>query len=125
MCAVSVVIVGVGPKDAGKMSLIENDEAIEAFAPDRSDDAFHVRVLPRRSWRGSQTADGQRAKSLLKLPPKATVTVVNKKSGCGVPRERFIQLLCGPLGCWVSRDGSMDDPSPIVIEHDHAKHQFE
>ena len=42
-----IVIVGVGEKDPAQMALAEDDDVIEAFPPDRSDQPLRVPVLPR------------------------------------------------------------------------------
>jgi hypothetical protein len=40
MCAVAVVVVGIVLQHAGEVGLVENDDVIEAFAPDRADQAL-------------------------------------------------------------------------------------
>jgi len=47
MRATPVRVPDVGRDDAPKMRLVQEDHVIEALAPDRADDAFHVRMLPR------------------------------------------------------------------------------
>ena len=42
-----IVIVSVGEKDPAQMGLAEDDDVIEAFPPDRSDQPLRVPVLPR------------------------------------------------------------------------------
>jgi hypothetical protein len=37
-----LVVRNVGPKDATKMSLIENDDVVQALAANRADDAFDI-----------------------------------------------------------------------------------
>jgi hypothetical protein len=46
-----VVIVGVTSQDAAQVSLAQNDEVIDALAPDRSDEPFCKAILPRRRRR--------------------------------------------------------------------------
>ena len=58
MCAAAVVIVKVRRQHRAQVTLIEDDEVIEAFPADRADDAFDIGVLPRRSRRGGDLLDG-------------------------------------------------------------------
>jgi hypothetical protein len=47
MCSDLVVIGSVVLQNAPQLSLVEHDQVIEALAPDRSDEAFDVAILPR------------------------------------------------------------------------------
>lgn len=60
MRAALVVILKVCRQYTAQVTLIEDDDMIEAFATDRADDAFDVGVLPRRSRRGDDLLDGHR-----------------------------------------------------------------
>lgn len=42
-----VVVAGVGREDPAQMRLAQDDDVIEAFAPDRADQPLRVPVLPR------------------------------------------------------------------------------
>ncbi len=44
----AMIIVQVGCQDLPKMSFVQDDDMIETFAPDRTDDALDVRRLPGR-----------------------------------------------------------------------------
>lgn len=44
-----IVIAGVGRKDAAQMGLAEDDDVIEAFPPDRSNQPLRGPVLPKVS----------------------------------------------------------------------------
>ena len=48
----SVVIIEVRNKDPSQMSFIQDDHVVQAFAPHAADQAFHIWILPRASWRG-------------------------------------------------------------------------
>ena len=45
----AVVIRDVRAKDPPEMPLVEDDDVVETLAPDRPNDAFDVRILPRRA----------------------------------------------------------------------------
>jgi len=45
-----VVIAGVSLQDPAQMRLAQDDDMVDALAPDRSDQSFGKTVLPRRRW---------------------------------------------------------------------------
>ena len=57
MCARRMVVAQVGGENPAQMAFAEYDDVIQAFSPDRSDDPFDVRILPRRAWGNQDVAD--------------------------------------------------------------------
>ena len=55
-----VVVRGVRLENAAQIRLAEHDQVIEAFAPDRADEALDVAVLPRRTRRSLMIANSYR-----------------------------------------------------------------
>ena len=55
-----MMILKVCRQHSAQVTLIEDDDVIEAFAADRADDALDLGVLPRRSRRGDDLLDGHR-----------------------------------------------------------------
>jgi hypothetical protein len=51
MCSDLVVIGSVVLQDTTQLRFVEHDQVIEALAPDRSDEAFDIAILP--GWRGA------------------------------------------------------------------------
>ena len=47
----SLVIIEVRNKDSSQMPFIQDDHVVQAFAPHAADQAFHIWILPRASWR--------------------------------------------------------------------------
>lgn len=47
MRAVLIIVAGIAVQDAAQVRRVENDNMIEAFAPDRADQPFGMAVLPR------------------------------------------------------------------------------
>ncbi len=52
-----IVVGGVILQNAPQLRFVEHDQVIEAFAPDRSDEALDVAVLPRRARRSRMIAN--------------------------------------------------------------------
>ncbi len=44
-----MVVREVGSKDPSQMSFVDHDDVIQTLTTDRTDQAFHVRILPRRA----------------------------------------------------------------------------
>ena len=69
MSSALVVVFKVSRQHTAEVLLIEDDDVIEAFAPDRADDAFDIGVLPRRSWRGDDLLDSHRLDTIAEGGP--------------------------------------------------------
>ncbi len=46
----SVVVAKVTEQNPPQMVFVENDHMVEAFTPDRTNDAFDIRILPWGTW---------------------------------------------------------------------------
>jgi len=67
MCPHTVVIVDVSSQDPLQVSGTKNDDMVQAFALNRTDDAFCVRVLPRRTISSENFLNAESLSSLRKL----------------------------------------------------------
>ncbi len=52
-----MIVPAVSGEDLPEMRLVEDDDVIEAFSPDRTDQAFDVRILPGTRGRGDHLGD--------------------------------------------------------------------
>ena len=64
MCSALVVVFKVCRQHAAQVTLIEDDDVIETFAPDRADDALDIGVLPWRSRCGDDLLDRHRLNTI-------------------------------------------------------------
>src|SRR3979490_1779277 len=67
-----VVIVKVRRQHAAQMMLIEDDDVIQTFTADRTNDAFDVAVLPRRARRSNNLLDTHHTNAIAKNPGHMT-----------------------------------------------------
>jgi hypothetical protein len=51
VCPDVVIIATIGAQDAAQMYLAQDNEIVQAFAPDRTNQSFGISVLPGRGWR--------------------------------------------------------------------------
>ena len=93
-----IVIGGVFRKNSPKVFCVEHDQMIRALAPDRADQAFSISILPGRAERGGPIPDAHRSYAGLECGAKCSVLVANEIFRCAVPRKRFGDLACQPLG---------------------------
>ena len=65
----AMIIVQVGCQDPPKMTFFKDDDMIETFAPDRTDDALDVRRLPGRPRCGQYFRDPHTSQALARGLP--------------------------------------------------------
>src|SRR5215469_10344114 len=98
-------------------SLVENDHVIEALAANRPDDAFHVSALPWRSRRAERLFRSQSGHLPAELGSKDPVLVTEQILRRLVEGKCLPQLLRRPLRRRMGGHIEMDDPPPIVSQH--------
>lgn len=98
---------------------------IQALTPDGTDQAFDVRILPRRLPSSENFLHAQPLGSLTKLSSIAAVAVAQQVSRGAIPRERIEQLMCYPFRRKISGHGEVDDASSVMGEDHEYKHQTE
>src|SRR5258708_30801061 len=69
------------------MALVEDDDVIQAFSADRTDETLSVRVLPGRSRRGDDLRDPHRSNAMTKCRTIGFVSVPQQIARCSVPRK--------------------------------------
>ena len=101
---------------------VENDDVVGALAPDRTDQAFRERILPRRSVRGDDFFDVEIPRFLFENRSVDLVPISQQISWCRVPWERFDQLLSGPFRCRMCGNVEVGHTSAIMSQ-DHQDEQ--
>jgi len=84
--------------------LAEDDHVVQAFTPNRSDDAFDIGALARRAWRRENLLDAHDFHLLSEVIAKDAVAISQQIPWCGVPQESIPQFLSGPLGSGMRRE---------------------
>ena len=78
------------------MCLVQDNDVIKAFSPDRAYDALCVSVLPRGARRRQYFMDSQIGNATANDMPVDTVTVSDKESWCFVEGKGLGKLLRSP-----------------------------
>lgn len=81
------------------MGFIPDDNVIKAFAPNSSDDAFCISILPGASRRNGSVTNAICFKTAREHVAKLRVVVTDQETRRRVPGERFVDLLSQPHCC--------------------------
>ena len=115
----SAVIIGeVAGQDTAEVLLVEHEDMVQTLAPDRADEPFPERVLPRALGRGQYFPDSHALHAVPKRVPVDRVAIAEEVGRRGVVRERLHELLGSPGRGGMLGDVEVDDPPPMVGEHD-------
>src|SRR4051794_36092546 len=118
MTATVMVIVEEQSEMARQTGLVENDDVVQALAPNRADHALDVGSLPGRARCRKHLFDSHGLDLLHKLLAEDPVPVAQQIAGCGLPGKGFPQLVRGPLGGRMSRDRKMQDATSMMRQHE-------
>lgn len=78
MCTPPVIIVRIHRDVLVQRSLTQNDYMIQTLAPDRTDQPFDVRPLPRRPWRRQDLLDTHRFHLIHELLAEDPVAITER-----------------------------------------------
>jgi hypothetical protein len=118
MRASPMVVREVARQDATQVAFAQDEDVIQALAPDRADEPLHEGVLPRAGGRGQHFTESH---AFHALPERVTVdrVAIAKEVGWpGVVRERVHDLLGRPVCGGVFGHVEVDDAAAVVGEHD-------
>ena len=125
MRSVPVVIIEVRNKDPSQMPLIQDDHVVQALAPHAADQASHIRILPRASWRRDNLFHAHRHHRRAERLPVCAVPVADQIPRRRVPRKSFANLLCNPIRARMCSDAEMLDTPPLMTQHDEYEQNGE
>ena len=117
MCTRLMVVGKVAGQDAMEVSLAENENAIQALAPDRADEPLRERVLPRAVRRREHLLDPHALHAAPKWLTVDLVPITHEIGGRGLVRESVHDLLGGPDGGGMLGNVEVDDPPAMVGKH--------
>jgi hypothetical protein len=80
------------------MRLAEDNDVVQALAPDRSDQPLGKAILPGRGWCNGLISDAHGAKSACDDPTVDAITVPDHVARTLVPGECLRYLTRGPFG---------------------------
>jgi hypothetical protein len=103
-----IVIGSVILQNATQLRFVEHDQVIEAFAPNRADEALDVAILAWGARRGRMIADPHCPNAMGVGWTECSVAVTNQVTRRFVPGKRVSHLPSDPLGTWIGSDADRD-----------------
>ena len=91
----NVVVAEKAFQDSSQMALVEDHHVIQAFTPNRLDDAFDIRILSRGTWCNENLLDSEGMNAAHEVLAVDTVAVTDQIPGDRVPRKRSDELSAG------------------------------
>src|SRR6266850_738238 len=120
-----VIIADVGLKRASKRFFAEHNDMVQTLPADRTNDTFHIRVLPRRSWRTKDFLDAHNFNLFGEFVSVDPIAISQQIFRSAVERKSFDDLLCRPFRCRMSGDVEMEDTPAVMGEHNEHKNNLE
>jgi hypothetical protein len=105
------------------MCLAEDNDVVQALAPDRSDQPLGKAILPRRGWCNWLISDAHGAKSACDNSAVDPIAVPDHIARSPLPRKSLGDLACNPFRCWVGCDINPDEISAMK-PHNHKTIEY-
>ena len=106
------------------MRLAQDNQMIDALAPDRSDQPFGKAILPRRGWCSGLVPDAHGTQSARDDNAIDSIPISDHIARSHVPGKSLGYLTCNPLRRRVGCDGNPDEISAINPYNHEVIQQF-
>lgn len=103
----------------------QDNDVVQALAPDRSDQPFGKAILPGRGWCNWLISDAHGAKSARDNGAVDPIAVPDHITRSPIPRKCLGELACNPLGCRAPCDVDPDEISAVQPDDDEGTEQVE
>jgi hypothetical protein len=107
------------------VTLVQDDDVIQAFTADRTDQSLDIWVLPGRSRGSDDLRDAHRANAMAECRAIRFVPVAQQIARSRVPREDLGHLAGKPVLRRICGDFEVNDPSAIEAENDQGIKKLE
>src|SRR5476651_1345927 len=107
------------------MCLAEDNDVVQALAPDRSDQPFGKAVLPGRGCRGRLVPDAHGAQSACDDAAIDLIPIADEVARSLIPRKCFRYLTCNPFCRRICCDVDPDQVSAVEPDDDEGIEQVE
>src|SRR5216684_7676443 len=105
------------------MCLAQNNNVVQALAPDRSDQPLGKAILPGRGWCNWLIPDAHGAKSACDNGAVDPIAVPDHIARSLIPGKSLGDLACNPFRCWVGCDVDPDE-IPAMKPHNHKTIEY-
>ncbi len=121
----SLVGGAVRDQDSQEAGFVEHDYVVQTLAPDRADEALHIRRLPERPVRDDNFFDAQTRVAPAEVLAVDAVMVADQEARRLVKGEGFHDLLRRPARGGVRRHAEVHQRPAVVTQHQEAADQAE
>src|SRR5712691_4752913 len=111
MCTRPMIVDAVTGQDSPQVPLPEHDHMVQTCAPDCTDQALRIRILPGARRTRDDFADADTCNAASEDVAIHGVAIPQRPSRCGGVGEGFNDLLRRPLSRRMLCDIEVDDPS--------------
>ena len=108
-----MMILKIAREDAAQVTLAEDDNVIQAFTADRTDQSLDIWILPGRSRGSGDLRDAHRANAMAECRAIRFIPVPQQIARCSVPWKGLGHLAGKPILRGIWGDLEVDDPSAI------------
>src|SRR5262249_26356547 len=115
-----MMILKIACQHAAQVMLAQNDDVIQTFTADRTDQSLDIWVLPWRSRGSDDLGEAHRTNAMPECRAIRFVPVPQQIAWCSVPRKSLGHLARKPVLRRICGDFEVDDPSAIEAEHDQG-----
>src|SRR6202048_891080 len=121
----AVVVGGERFQSSAQMRLAQDNDVVQALAPDRSDQPFGKAILPRRGWRGRLVPNAHCAQAGRGDPALDPVAIADEVVRSLIPRKCLRYLTCNPFRRRICCDVDPDEVSAAESDDDEGIEQIE
>src|ERR1700740_3679197 len=120
-----IIIVGVIFQNSTQMRLAQDNDVVQTFTPDRSDQPFGKSILPGRRWRNGPIPDAHGAQSARDNTAIDPVPIADEGVRSLIPRKRLGYLTCNPFRRQICCDVDPGEVSAVYPNNDECIQEAE
>src|SRR5712691_1521860 len=120
-----MMILKIARQDAAQVTLVEDDNVIQTFAADRTDETLDVRVLPGGPRSSDDLLDAHRPHTIAESGTIRFVPVSKQIARRSIPGKGLGHLAGKPVLRGILSDIEVNDPSAVKPEHDQGIEKLE
>lgn len=125
MCSGVRVVFEIRLEDAVEVPSIENDDVVEAFAPNRSNQPFDNALLTWARWSCHHLLDVETRKLVVCCSAVHSIAITDQVTRRIPIRQRLDQLLCSPFHSGVLGNVEVQNFAPAVSENNQDEQHLE
>src|SRR5882672_2974399 len=120
-----IIVASVRFQNPAQMCLAQDNDVVDTFTPDRSDQPFDKAILPGRGRCNRLVPDAHGTQSTCDDRTVDAIPVPDHVARSLVPRECLRYLARDPFGGWMCRDVDPDKVSAVESDDDEGIEQVE